>query len=131
MKNNNCFYCLHHDELNSIIAENNGWYHHCKLNIQNEDLQDIKSCEGYKPNNGFQIGGYYTHMHFEPDGDCLEWIIHSDGDFPRNDPSDWIRFHICDFEQIVKWVDFWKNELKKSKRQPCDRDCKNCDNLTC
>jgi hypothetical protein len=115
MKNNECFDCLNHGE--GVSAENTGWYHPCKLGIANEGLQDCTTCPSYLMNRGFQIGGYYTHMHFEgnkaePNG-CLEWVIHSDGEFPQSLPENWIRFHICDFRQIERWVSEWGTELRK------------------
>lgn len=113
MKNNNCFNCLNHDQNNFIPADDTGWYIPCRLGIKNEGLQDIKHCPQYNPNNGFQIGGYYSHMHFEQDGGCLKWIIHSNGEFPQNDPEQFIQFHICDFRQIEEWVKFWGKELRK------------------
>lgn len=60
---------------------------------------------------GFQIGGYYTHMWFEQDGDCLTWHIEGDGMFPT--PGRTIEFHICDFRQIEKFVKLWGRELRK------------------
>ena len=63
MNNNNCFDCLNHGE--GELAENTGWYRLCKFGIENNGLQEIEKCEKYEPNVGFQIGGYYTHMHFE------------------------------------------------------------------
>lgn len=63
MKNNNCFYCL--NQCEGQLAENTGWYYPCKLGIQNEGLQNVKECPSYSPNTGFQIGGYYSHIHFE------------------------------------------------------------------
>jgi len=117
MKNNDCFNCLHHDNDNGGIAENKGWYHPCKLNVDNDGLQDVKSCEKYAPNKGFQIGGYYTHMHFEHiEGQidkCLNWVIHSEGEFPTSDEKEQIVFHICNFKQIEEWVKFWGEHLRK------------------
>lgn len=114
MKNNKCFYCLNHGE--GVAADNKGWYHPCKLGVENDGMQDITKCEKYMPNNGFQIGGYYSHMHFEQDEheDCLTWVIHSDGEFPTDDEDAMTRFHICDFEQIERWVKFWGKELRKN-----------------
>lgn len=115
MKSNECFNCLNHSD--GKLAENKGWYHPCKLGITNEGLQDCTTCPSYGMNSGFQIGGYYTHMHFEANGSepngCLEWIIHGDGEFPKSDPSEFIKFHICDFRQIEEWVKEWGIELRK------------------
>lgn len=107
MKNNNCFYCLNHGK--GQLAENKGWYHPCKLGIQNEELQDVKTCPKYSPNMGFQIGGYYSHIHFdvtEPNG-CMEMVIHSDGTFPTEDPNAQIKLHLCDFTQLEQFVKEW------------------------
>ena len=65
MKNNNCFYCL--NQCEGQLAENTGWYHPCKLGIQNEGLQNIKDCPSYSPNTGFQIGGYYSCLLYTSD----------------------------------------------------------------
>lgn len=113
MKNNNCFYCLNHNAGKGVLAENTGWYHQCTLGIKNEDLQEVEKCPSYKPNKGFQIGGYYTHMDIKPHGDCLIWTIHGDGEFPKTDPSEFIELHICDFEQIEYFVEFWGKHLRE------------------
>ena len=53
------------------------------------------------PNNGFQIGGHFSRVHFEYNkektNECMEVIIHSDGEFPTEDFDEQIVFHICDF----------------------------------
>ena len=124
MKNNDCFYCLNHDSNGSTLAENTGWYHPCKFGIENEDMKIdvVKKCEKYFPNVGFQIGGYYSHVHFEIDGKkpdkdgynpCLEMVIHSDGVFPKEDPDEMTYWHICDFEQLEEFVEFWGRYLRK------------------
>lgn len=115
MKSNECFYCKHHDRENAVLAEDNGWYHSCIKGIKNEGLKNIKECPGYYPCNGFQIGGYYSHMYFEADGvnECMEWVIESDGAFPTKDKKDFIRFHICDFEQIERFVKKWGDYLRE------------------
>ena len=109
MKNNNCFYCLNHKE--GQLADNTGWYHPCKLNIKNEGIQNVKECPSYSPNIGFQIGGYYSHIHFEYNkdlpNDCMEMIIHSDGEFPTDDTDKQIQLHICDFKQLEQFVKEW------------------------
>jgi len=125
VKNNNCFSCLNHLEKEGVLAENTGWYHPCKFGIKNDGMNDIEKCEKYEPNQGFQMGGYYTHMHFEADPvyeismdgegqtNCLEWFIHGDGQFPSTDPEKWLNIHICDFRQIEEWVKFWGKELRR------------------
>lgn len=115
MKNNECFYCLHH--LEGEMAENKGWYHPCKFGLKNEDLQEIEKCEKYEPNNGFQIGGYYSHIHFEYNketpNECMQMIIHSDGEFPTDEKDEQIKFHICDFRQIERFVKIWGDYFRK------------------
>jgi hypothetical protein len=115
MKSNECFDCLNQGK--GILAENDGWYHPCKFGHKNEGLKDIATCEDYSPNKGFQIGGYYSHMHFEYEKDagdqCVEWIIHSDGKFPTDKEEDFIKFHICDFTQIEEFVKFWGKKLRE------------------
>lgn len=115
MKKNECFDCLNRGK--GIIA-NPGWYHSCKLGIENDGMKEITQCVSYKPNNGFQIGGYYSHTHFEFDKDnsdsCMELYIHSDGEFPRDEEKEFIQFHICDFRQIEDWVLFWGKYLREA-----------------
>lgn len=115
MKNNRCFDCLNHGEM--IAAENNGWYNECKLNVENNGMENIEECEHYFPCNGFQIGGYYSHVHFEFESeecnDCMEMILHSDGEFPTDDPSKMLRLHLCDFRQLEKFVKFWGKYFRK------------------
>ena len=110
MKNNECFNCLNHS--GAELAENTGWYHKCKFGIENEGMGDVSACGRFEPNKGFQIGGYYTHMHFEQSGECLELVVHGDGEFPLDTPTEWLRFHICDFHQIEAWVEFWGKTLR-------------------
>lgn len=109
MKNNDCFNCLNCGE--GKLAENTGWYHPCKLNIENEGLKNVKECKSYSPNKGFQIGGYYSHIHFEYNkekvDECMEMIIHSDGEFPKEDSEYQIKFHICNFKQLEDFVKEW------------------------
>ena len=115
MKNNNCFYCL--NQCKGQLAENTGWYHPCKLGIQNEGLQNVKECPSYSPNTGFQIGGYYSHIHFEYNkenaNECMEMIIHSDGEFPTEETERQIQFHICDFRQLEHFVKEWGEYFRK------------------
>lgn len=118
MKNNRCSYCLKHGE--GQLTENTGWYHSCTLGKENDGLQNIEECEGYYPNRGFQIGGYYTPIHFEVASgygevnSCMEMVIHSNGEFPREDPEEQIVFHICDFKQIEKFVKVWGDYFRKT-----------------
>lgn len=113
MKKNNCFNCKHHGE--GTGADNNGWYHECLFNIQNDGLLDIEKCIKFEPNRGFSIGGYYTHMYFEKDGDQINWIIQGNGEFPKslNDKDEWIKFNAIEFEQLEYFVEFWGKELRK------------------
>ena len=115
MKNNNCFNCLHH--LDGELAKNTGWYLPCKFGIENEGLKNIKDCPSFEPNTGFQIGGYYSHIHFEYDKNipnhCMEMIIHSDGGFATEDKEKQIQLHICDFRQLEHFVKEWGEYLRK------------------
>lgn len=115
MKNNNCFYCKNHDRDKGVIAENTGWYHPCIKGNENEGLKEIKSCKDYIPCNGFQIGGYYSHMYFEAEEEngCMEWIIESDGEFPTQDKNRIISLHICDFRQIEECIKLWGKWLRE------------------
>jgi len=40
-------------------------------------------------------------------------VIHGNGEFPSDEQLNWITFHICDFRQIERWVEFWGKELRK------------------
>jgi len=66
--------------------------------------------------SGFQIGGYYSPVHFEYDdsaeGECLEMVLHSDGQFPTEEEQAMIRLHICDFEQLENFVEVWGKKLR-------------------
>lgn len=113
-----CFFCR-----NSINSRPNpdgvGWIHDCKLGLDNphppaagaRKFEDVLQCPGASPRWGFQIGGYYTHMWLEQDGDCLTWYIEGDGMFPT--PGKTMNFHICDFKQIERFVRLWGQELRK------------------
>ena len=127
MKGNACFYCKH--SINGHVDPNPpGWSYDCGLGLDNSNLnggyEKVLECEKAEPRWGFQMGGYYTHMWFELDGTpidkggerdpCLIWHIQGDGEFPsENQEEDNLRFHICDFEQIEKFVKLWGNELRR------------------
>ena len=114
-KGSACFYCR-----NSCNAKPHpstiGWWFNCSLGLDNTNLngeiEDALKCPQVNPRYGFQIGGYYTHMWFEPDGDCLTWVIASNGQSPTKDEAEMIRFHICEFKQIEDFVRFWKERVK-------------------
>jgi hypothetical protein len=103
--------------VEGIPADNTGWYHPCNLGIPNDGLKDVKSCKKYSPNKGFKIGGYYSHVHFEYDkktkNPCMEMIVHSDGQFPTDDRSEMIQFHICDFRQLEDFVKEWGSYFRR------------------
>ena len=113
-KGKSCFYCENH--FNAHI-EKPGWSHDCKEGIDNSNLnngiEDVVNCPKGKPQFGFQIGGYYTHMVFQKNSECLTWIIKSDGCFPTDDENEQIKFHVCNFKQIERFVEFWGNYLRK------------------
>lgn len=117
-----CFMCRNAISRPDIYVERSGGgFHHqfsCKValpmpncDVDRPDEEIVASCSGGKPCLGFQIGGYYSHMWFEADGACLAWSICSDGDFPTDKPE--FVFHICDFKQIERFVDFWGKELRR------------------
>jgi len=117
-----CFYCRNSGEL---IPDDIGWIHTCKFGINNTGFDEkdtiTEQCDKYSPRFGFQMGGYYTHMWFEPEccqpeddctDTCLEWHIQGDLEFPTEET---ISIHICDFTQIEAWVKFWGKELRKRR----------------
>lgn len=117
-----CFSCRNSVKVDDVhVARTGGGFHHqhrCSKGLpmpdQQPDIEDaeiVRQCPGGDPQLGFQIGGYYSHMWFEGDGSCLEWRICSDGEFPTDKPE--ISFHICDFEQIERFVEFWGKELRR------------------
>jgi len=94
-------------------------YYDTNMNVEIEKgfkMDEKIECSEH-PSSGFQIGGYYTNMHFVTSditpNCCLEWVLHSDGEFPTDDEKEMITFHICDFRQIERWVKFWGNVLRK------------------
>jgi len=107
-----CFYC-HHGAKG--CTDRIGWSYDCSKGRDNTDLGDrpehMIKCPEAEPRVGFQIGGYYTHMDFQEDGDCLTWRIWSDGNFPTDEPE--IQFHICGFWQMEEFVAFWGPVLRK------------------
>jgi hypothetical protein len=120
-KGDACFYCL-----NCIASKPDkvGWIHDCKLGIDNTGFDDreiiAEQCNSFQPRDGFQMGGYYTHMYFEREGNevnpCLNWVIQGDLNFPIPDGEQErqpIKIHICDFHQIEEWVQLWGIELRK------------------
>ena len=68
--------------------------------------------------SGFQIGGYYSPVHFEVESDnignssCIEMVIHSDGQFPTEEPEGMLSLHLCDFEQLENFVKVWGDKLR-------------------
>lgn len=116
-----CFACRASGGSDNHVARDGGGFHHqyiCSKNLpmpsSSADMSDadlVSACPGGEPREGFQIGGYYSHMWFEPEGSCLNWNICSDGEFPTDQPT--IQFHICDFTQLERFVAFWGKELRK------------------
>lgn len=125
MKGDACFHCKHqinahvHTVVENGRERSNGWWYDCALDLPNEHLNGgvkiAMTCPSCDPMEGFQMGGYYTHMWFEDDGGCLEWVIQGNGEFPTElgDETKQLRFHICDFTQIEQFVKFWGKELRK------------------
>ncbi|KKN66945.1 hypothetical protein LCGC14_0466250 [marine sediment metagenome] len=115
LEGSGCFKCQ--NSCNPTVIQGRGWAYECSLNVDNSEihtLDDMLKCEKVNPQFGFQVGGYYTHMWFTEEADgCLEWVICSDGEFPIDNSEEFIRFHICSFEQIESFVKFWRKELEK------------------
>jgi hypothetical protein len=122
-----CFYCKWHKDGK---IEEPGWTYGCAKGLDNTDIKDrddVLKCPQGRPCFGFQIGGYYTHMELvdndagippaERNNSCLEWRIWSDGEFPRGEPfkdEPSMEFHLCDFDQLKDFVDFWSKVLGKT-----------------
>lgn len=119
-----CFYCRWHTKG---VVDVPGWAYECSKGLDVSKIQtieDVLTCPQGRPLKGFQIGGYYSHMELvDPDASipkekrnntCLEWLIWSDGEFPQGEPSKdepTMTFHLCDFGQLVDFVEFWKRRL--------------------
>lgn len=118
-KGDACFYC--NNCCNQTI-DDIGWKYDCNLGIENTEFKNKSTiqnqCSKFDSREGFQIGGYYTHMHFvnhSPDepNSCLEWMIQGDLNFPKSDPTEFTSIHLCDFRQIEEWVKYWGTELRR------------------
>ncbi len=113
-KGSSCFDCEYNH--NGRIVEL-GWSYDCSKGVDNSKMnngiEDVIKCKQSSPQVGFQIGGYYSHMTIKKDGDCLEWYIKSDGEFPNDKTG--ISFHICDFEQIENFVKFWRKQIDNNR----------------
>lgn len=127
-KGSACFYCrnsLRRDDL--VRSGTHDVIYDCALGIDNSamngTIEQVIACPSGDPRQGFQIGGYYTHMWFTYEGTppneggnpngCLLWHIASDGESPTHDGTDRINFHLCDFEQLEAFVAFWRTELER------------------
>lgn len=123
-----CFHCRHAIQRSSVtVPREGGGFHHqysCSKGLpmpsSSPDISDadiVSACPGGAPTEGFQIGGYYSHMWFESENnspdDCLTWVIGSDGEFPTIEKEKRIELHVCDFRQIERFVAFWGRELRK------------------
>lgn len=119
-----CFYCNNSEYLHQHVEKDGKFYpqYKCRKNLSmpdhqypRSDVEIVLECPGGDPRYGFQIGGYYTHMWFERDepNSCLEWMIASDGEFPSQNGEPEISFHICNFKQIERFVEFWGKELRR------------------
>lgn len=123
-----CFYCRNSIKLtkNPEEASRTGWRYDCKFGIDNTemkgDLESIMECPEADPRWGFQLGGHYCHMYFEPDGlspddgglpnPCLRWYIK--GHFEWDEIQGGLQsLHICDFRQIEYFVEAWGRELRR------------------
>jgi hypothetical protein len=122
-----CFACRNSRRSDKHVPREGGGFHHqywCVKGFAMPDSDPLQSdadqvvkCAGGDPREGFQIGGYYSHMWFERKSEepnaCLDWMIASNGEFPTADDSAGIKFHICDFRQIERFVAFWGKELRR------------------
>lgn len=117
-----CFNCRNRKEKSPMEAEEclRG---HTTYSVKS--VKELSICSDFNPRVGFQIGGYWSHMWFTQENPghidtCLKWNICSDGEFPTDKPA--ISFHICDFEQMEKFIEFWRWELERrgwiSPREP-------------
>jgi hypothetical protein len=116
-----CFECRNSIHRDGGVPREGGGFHHqfsCRKGLPMPSSQKgvsdgeiVAQCPGGEPQVGFQIGGYYSHMWFEPSGTCLNWLICSDGEFPTEQPE--MQFHICDFRQLERFVEFWGKELRR------------------
>lgn len=108
-----CFYCLH--SKSEYISNN--VTHSCLKGLDNSTLKDVNECDDYYPSQGFQIGGYYSKIHFEfekgENNTCCEMVIHSNGEFPTENTESMIKLHLCDFEQLEEFIDVWGKFLRK------------------
>lgn len=119
-----CFYCRNHRDQRPHQS-GTGWAVSCKRGLDTEKVADspegVLACEKGDVQFGFQIGGYYRHMHFDGEapqdlgdgatlGGCLELHIEGDAEFPQNGE---MQFHLCDFHQLEEWVAFWGKELRR------------------
>ena len=118
-----CFYCKWHTD--GVIQEP-GLAYKCAKGLDTSAIltkEDVLKCPQGATVFGFQIGGYYTHMELvvnDPEqkhNSCLEWRIWSDGEFPQGEPAvdpPSMEFHLCNFEQLKEWVEWWSKVLRKS-----------------
>ena len=111
--NSACYHCRNSE--NGRIIEP-GWAYDCKLNLDTSNMSGgspskVIECPGGDVKYGFQVGGYWTNMWFEKEStcnQCLRWItnIKDEDELP-------ISLHICDFEQLEEFVEFWRKELER------------------
>ena len=121
-----CFHCRCGKHEDQMVPRAGGGFHHqftCSKGLPmpssgsgKSDVELVVECPGGEPQEGFQIGGYYSHMWFERQDQleangCLEWMICSDGEFPSDTPE--TQFHLCDFRQLEQFVAFWGKELRR------------------
>lgn len=83
--------------------------------------RNIKKFELEKDESGFiggiQLGGYWTETHIEMDGidDCVNLIIHGDGQFPlsEDESKDFLSLHFCQFDDFIKRMIEYNELIKK------------------
>lgn len=117
IKGSACFYC------ENSIQGSDGFT--CELELDNSHLDGgINTailCENVSLQYGFKIWDRYTHMTIKKDGHCLEWNIKGDGRDPQELPENQLFLHICDFEELEKFVKFWREQIDRGNLKPVER----------
>ena len=116
--------------INSLLGPNDNGSRCGKGHTHTEPmtLESCEQCPDFAPRVGFQVGGYYSHMWFEQIGkDCLEWIMQTDGDFPIHDDDNPngrqpLQLHLCGFQQLEAFVNFWGRWLRKHHPEHFDQE---------
>jgi hypothetical protein len=119
MTNDGCFYCRNSKEIPTGKPKGKYFYYTREKGVipGPDTLEAAQECVEFSSRIGFSIEGYYRHMWFEGDGDCLELVIPGYLDVDLNEEQEdgqiLTRIHICEFDQIERWAAFWGKELRK------------------